>query len=216
MYGVKQTSFLEITRSLQKRKSMNQVTKKRIIETATDCFIKYGIKNTSMEQISDSLCISKRTLYQCFRSKRSLLEGCVLYRIEENKRQIEERNHTSGLESILFMNYVAYKLIVSVYPAFRRDIVKYEEVRDLLEKEYRAPLYEKCFEFFQKAKEEGAILKDAEFELAFLFFENSLLFLPANASNDIEQFTTYNYTLHTYLAGICTEQGRGQLKNISI
>ncbi len=49
--------------------------RRKIIETAADCFLKYGIKNTSMDFVSEVLHISKRTLYQFFPSKCDLLES---------------------------------------------------------------------------------------------------------------------------------------------
>ena len=49
--------------------------RRKIIETAADCFLKYGIKNTSMDFVSEVLHISKRTLYQFFPSKCDLLEA---------------------------------------------------------------------------------------------------------------------------------------------
>ena len=48
--------------------------RRKIIETAADCFLKYGIKNTTMDFVSEVLHISKRTLYQFFPSKCDLLE----------------------------------------------------------------------------------------------------------------------------------------------
>ena len=40
--------------------------RRKIIETAAECFLKYGIKSTSMDSVSEVLHISKRTLYQFF------------------------------------------------------------------------------------------------------------------------------------------------------
>lgn len=65
---------------------MNQNTlRRKIIEVAAGCFLKYGIKNTSMNFMSEILHISKRTLYQSFPSKRNLLKVCVTFRLEANR-----------------------------------------------------------------------------------------------------------------------------------
>ena len=46
----------------------NNMLRRRIIGAAAECFLKYGIKNTSMNFISEILHISKRTLYQSFQA----------------------------------------------------------------------------------------------------------------------------------------------------
>lgn len=47
---------------------MNQdLLRRKIIETAAKCFLKYGIKSTSMDLVSEVLHISKRTLYLFFK-----------------------------------------------------------------------------------------------------------------------------------------------------
>lgn len=196
---------------------MNQEVKRKIIETAAGCFLKYGIKSTSMSFISEVLRISKRTLYQFFPSKRELLEACVSYRIEKSRRLIEEKFDILGcLEAIVYLNYEAYALSEMIYPAFRKDIVNYVGALALFEDEYRAPLYRMCADLFDEAKREKLIQSESNFELAFLFFENTLFSASTDFRDEGGQAVTYSNAILTYLAGICTNEGRKQLKNISI
>lgn len=67
---------------------MNDV-KKKILTKSSELFVKQGVRKTSMDEISSSLSISKRTVYECFRSKEELLKICVLNRIEEYKNEVE-------------------------------------------------------------------------------------------------------------------------------
>ena len=121
---------------------MNQEVKTRIIVVATDCFRKYGIKNTSMECVASSVGISKRTLYQCFSSKRVLLAECVRICVEENREQIRRRIAGKGcMEAMVGMCHVVYGLLTSLYPAFRKDVVRYGEVLSLLRESYRTPFF---------------------------------------------------------------------------
>ena len=56
----------------------NNMLRRRIIGAAAECFLKYGIKNTSMNFISEILHISKRTLYRAhLKVKRDLLKACI-------------------------------------------------------------------------------------------------------------------------------------------
>ena len=52
--------------------------KERIIATATEAFTTKGIKSITMDDIAAALGISKRTLYEVFVDKESLLKDCIL------------------------------------------------------------------------------------------------------------------------------------------
>lgn len=51
--------------------------KERIIATATEAFTTKGIKSITMDDIAAALGISKRTLYEVFVDKESLLKDCI-------------------------------------------------------------------------------------------------------------------------------------------
>ena len=52
--------------------------RERIILAAVELFTTNGIKSITMDEIAASLGISKRTLYEVFPDKETLLEECIL------------------------------------------------------------------------------------------------------------------------------------------
>ncbi|MBP5328237.1 MAG: TetR/AcrR family transcriptional regulator [Bacteroidales bacterium] len=56
---------------------LNEEARKKIVETAIDMFNKYGCKSVTMDQIASTLHISKRTLYENFDNKETLLLECL-------------------------------------------------------------------------------------------------------------------------------------------
>lgn len=191
--------------------------RRKIIETAAECFLKYGIKNTSMNFVSEVLHISKRTLYQFFSGKNDLLEACVAFRLEASRKQIESLCEQScPIEAIVCMNYEAYAFSRMFYPAFRKDVIRYTGVLSLFEEEYRIPLCEICSELFDDAKRMRLMLPESNFELAFRFFENTLLAVPSASCDEGRQAEAYSNAILTYLAGICTDEGRKRLNNILV
>lgn len=52
--------------------------RERIITAATEAFTSKGIKSITMDDIAAALGISKRTLYEVFSDKESLLKECIL------------------------------------------------------------------------------------------------------------------------------------------
>ena len=54
------------------------VIKEQIMLTAFDLFSEHGIKNVSMDDIAHNASISKRTLYELFEDKETLLTECTV------------------------------------------------------------------------------------------------------------------------------------------
>ena len=195
----------------------HDLLRRKIIETAAGCFLKYGIKNTSMNFVSEVLHISKRTLYQFFPGKCDLLEACVAFRLERSRRLIERRcEQIDPIEAIICMNYGVYAFSRMFYPAFRKDVIRYTGVLALFDEAYRSPLCERCSKLFDDAKRRRLMLPESRFELAFHFFENTLLAVPSGSCDENRQAEAYSNAILTYLAGICTDEGRKRLNNILV
>ena len=59
------------------RQNVSMEPKQRILIKAHELFMQYGIRSVSMDDISNSLGMSKKTLYQYFSDKDELVEGVV-------------------------------------------------------------------------------------------------------------------------------------------
>lgn len=193
-----------------------RVLRRKIVRTASDYFHKNGIKATSMNSISEALHISKRTLYQVFGSKSELLKACVSFLIEKSRKQMEEKCRTlSCLESIVCLNYQTYAFSRVLSADFCREIVKYPESLALFSREYREPLHEKCASLFREARQKKLIQPESNFELAFMFFENTLLYTLFAPYEEPQRALTYGNAVLTYLTGICTAEGRKELHRMA-
>ena len=51
--------------------------RERIVDTALQSFVTHGIKSITMDDIAAALGISKRTLYEVFADKETLLMECL-------------------------------------------------------------------------------------------------------------------------------------------
>ena len=65
-------------------------TKDRIITHAATLFVNNGCKVITMDDIANSLGISKRTIYENFRDKEALLEACLHYFYEQGKMDVQQ------------------------------------------------------------------------------------------------------------------------------
>lgn len=65
-------------------------TKKRILEKATEQFMRYGIRSVSMDDIASLLGVSKKTIYQYFADKEELVDAVMQ---DEEKRTHADCSH---------------------------------------------------------------------------------------------------------------------------
>ena len=104
--------------------------KDRIVRAAEDCFVEYGIKGTTMERIAEKMHVSKRTLYEFFPDKASLLRDCLKERMESSLAALRAEIAASGsLESILRINDSVFAFFELPGPAVRREFARSVSVR---------------------------------------------------------------------------------------
>jgi plasmid maintenance system antidote protein VapI len=53
--------------------------KNSILQKASDIFLKYGFKSVTMDDIANSLAISKKTIYKFFKNKEELVDETIAY-----------------------------------------------------------------------------------------------------------------------------------------
>lgn len=51
--------------------------KKKIITKATELFLSIGFKSVTMDDLAQSMGISKKTIYQYFENKNQLISSCT-------------------------------------------------------------------------------------------------------------------------------------------
>ena len=61
---------------------------------------------------------------------------------------------------------------------------------------------------FREAQQKKLIQPESNFELAFMFFENTLLYALFAPYEEPKRALTYSNAVLTYLAGVCTAEGR--------
>lgn len=65
-------------------------TKENILIQAEAFFLKYGFRNVTMDDLCKEMGISKKTLYQFFQTKDSLVEACILGFMEKEVIKVQQ------------------------------------------------------------------------------------------------------------------------------
>ncbi|MGM0573439.1 MAG: TetR/AcrR family transcriptional regulator [Bacteroidota bacterium] len=189
------------------------VVQTRIVTQASEMFLRNGIRSVTMNDIAESLGISKRTLYEHFSNKEALLSQCIDYIHAENLA-IRRQQHLDANNTVDFIHrHFRYALerINSTHPNFINELYKYHPK---IWNTKIAPLMEERETFtrqlIQDGIEEGYFLSDTNPEIA-----TKLLYAQVDMISDLERFPPERFTRHelirhitiSFIRGLATEKG---------
>ena len=189
--------------------------KERIIATATEAFTTKGIKSITMDDIAAALGISKRTLYEVFVDKESLLKDCILTVQAERDRYLQEVYEQSHnvLEEILAVFQKSIEMFHKTNKRFFEDIKKYPKVYNMM-KERSESDSEKTMSFFMLGVEQGIFRSDVNFAIVNLLVREQFdVLLNTDVCNEYSFIEVYESIMFTYIRGISTEKGAKVLED---
>ncbi len=183
--------------------------RKKIIISATNAFSKNGIKVITMDDIAASLSISKRTLYEIFSDKESLLRECILAEQAQMSSFINEIMEKA--ENVLEVILVCYQKSIERFhrtnKQFYEDIKKYPKVYALL-KNYRERDTDSTVEFFKMGVKQGIFRSDINFAIVNLLVHEQIdILMNTDICKDYSFIEVYESIMFTYLRGISTDKG---------
>ena len=192
--------------------------RERIIEKAMQEFSMHGIRAVKMDDLAADLGISKRTLYEIFKDKETLLlEGIKEYynRKREYLFDYAEENH-DVMEIVLESYRMKVEEVRSVNPAFYQDLIKYPKVTRFM-KESQEASRTAFLDFMNRGVEDGYFRKDVNYQLVPHIFDalgqhvlnNSLL-----QQYSVEEL--YSNFFLIALRGFCTDKGQRAIDKLII
>ena len=184
-----------------------------IVRRATQMFLEQGVKEVRMDDIAHELAMSKRTLYEAFADKRSLLEVCLAYNIEQMNEAMRElvARANNVVEEIFLMVRGAYRRNQQ-YRVFMHSMAKYYP--DILEpyKERQSRAGSALFHsLLQRGLGEGVFKADMNVDLAETIFAMTLNGLISSAQLNLPSGVTMqdavSYFIVNFFRGLATEKG---------
>lgn len=191
----------------------------RILEVAMQDIIQRGIRAVKMDDIAGSLGISKRTLYEIFPNKESLLlEGIRLKQAmgeEEMAKYVTEKNPNT-MDIIMKFYHMQMEELSSLPLTFITEISRYPLVTDFLRKKHQKS-EENANRFFQRGVKEGYFRSDVDYELISRLGEGM-------TQNAIARQLYFQYEpqyifrniIFLFLRGFCTQKGLEYIDNTLI
>ncbi len=187
-------------------------TRIRILKTAGMLFSKLGIRAITMDTIAQELGISKRTIYEFFTDKDTLLEQAIIEGLKLHKEQILSQIDEADNVIYAIINFVRshHKIMSKINPLFFVDLQKYHPIvfKRINEKgELRDYRISKTL--LEKGVKDGTFINDLNIELSNKFFHAVMDFCKPDG--DIGEKYQIKDIAHTiflpYLRGICTPKG---------
>ncbi len=183
--------------------------KDKILEAAMRAFAQRGIRAVKMDDVASELSISKRTVYEIFNNKESLLfEGMKKYYAE---RQALAREETSQCENVMEIMVAIYRMKVEEFrqtnPLFFVDLVKYPKVSRFLNQQNQQ-MRKDLLKFMERGIYEGYFREDINYELAGRLFDALGKYVMVNQlyrQYSIEEI--FQNLIFVSMRGLCTDKG---------
>ena len=188
---------------------MDNERKEYILKEALGYFLKYGVKNFTMDDIAEELSVSKKTLYQLFTNKENLLFEVVDELWQKFLKEVAEINQQqlNPLEKIISIYQLTIATIRSIDPIFVHSLQKYQSKVMQSFQRYRNYFRDDLIhKLLQLAKEEKLIHPEMDIELFIqINFENvdQRLWNDTNLSQYSEE-KILKYLITYRLKGIAT------------
>lgn len=186
----------------------------RIVKKAHELFMRYGIRSVSMDEVASQLGMSKKTIYQFYADKDSLVEDVIDIELHESECTcINHKAHSSNAIDEIFMAMdMMQELLSRMNPSVIFDMEKYHPNAFKKYSEFKNKfLYAMIKQNLEKGKEEGLYRAEVNTEImtrfrlasTFLVFNPELFPLGKHSLATVIIETTDNF-----LCGLATAKGQ--------
>lgn len=185
----------------------------KILDTALKLFVEKGIRAVKMDDIANSISISKRTLYETFDNKEELLIECVKRAAEIRKKELDDYSKTgaSVMDVILHAFSIKLKEMGLVNPLFYAELERYPKLLEHFDCHHSE--HQRLFvDFLMRGVNEGFFRPDLNYDFV-------AQLVDANNRYVMQNKLYMKYSMHTVilngasvmLRGICTRKGMEEL-----
>ena len=187
--------------------------KSRILEKGAQLFFRYGVKSVTMDAIAAELGISKKTIYQHFPDKDSMVLEVVQSFIEQDSMKWEalDKMYSNVIEKMFKSFEMVKDMLTQMNPRLLFEIQKYfPNAFKLFTEHGEKCIHKNLIADFKKGAQFGYFRKDIDFELLarLRMAEVDLAFNPDfYPNNKLSLYETQLTLMDIFMRGILTEKG---------
>ena len=163
-------------------KKQDYAVRKRILTTARNIFFRFGYSKATMDELAIELHMSKKTLYQFFKSKQLLLESVIYDFFQEFHDKInqiiKDKNNNSGLGVLKkFMSLVQLQISQFNIYAFEDIRKNNPEAWQIINRLREKMINSELRELLKQGKKEGTVRKDIDLDIIVLVILNTVQYI---------------------------------------
>lgn len=189
------------------------IKKQQILLQASDLFMTNGFKSITMDDIAKKLIISKRTLYEVFKSKKALVLSIVQNHIDIQLAQLDklEKSNNNAIDNMIQSSNFIFKMHGKMRPSALFDLKKfYPSIWTIIDKFHSNIIKKKIELNLTLGIEQGLYRKSINPEIISELYTIQLqLFSTKTKTNkgktDIEELLDQFFEYHLY--GILSPSG---------
>lgn len=192
-------------------------TQKRILEEAIRLYLKFGARRVTMDDIANSLAISKKTIYQYFKDKDEIVAMAIKGILVKEESEIEKLigNAENAIEGFIRVSEYFRKIVRSINPTLLYDLEKYYPNAWAAYSEHQEHCHLTSLKnMLERGKKEGVFRKDIDVEVMALMRVNQVQLGFDQKVFPIHKFdlaeVQYQLIMH-FMYGIATLEGAQQL-----
>lgn len=191
----------------------------KLLERSRDLFLKYGIRNITMDKLSADLGISKKTLYRTIPNKSALIEKIVSSFLEEQKLEIQavKPNTKNAIEEMHLMAEKAIVHIRRMLPNVTFELQKYyPESWQLIENHNIGFLQEVIKENLKRGISEGLYRSDLNLDIIPIFYASKIAVVVDSSlyqQYGYRQDTVFKEFVLYHLHGVVSNKGKDLINN---
>ena len=183
--------------------------REKIPEVAMRLFTERGINSVRMDDVAQTMGISKRTIYELYNKKEDLLFEVVVKHFKQRLDVMELV--TSRCNNVMEILLEVYRMKVADFkntnPLFFTEMVKYPELQHFLI-EQNDHMRENSLLFIQRGVDEGYFRSDLDYQMAVLQFDAMGQYVMEKElykQYSIEDI--FRNLVFVSLRGLCTDKG---------
>lgn len=194
--------------------------KKQIIQKAISLFVEYGFKSVTMDDISEQLGVSKKTLYKYFGSKTELVKVAtseIFNTISSSIDDLREKKH-DPIEETLAIKKQVMRHLKNEKSSPQYQLQKYyPQIFKSLKNKQWDKMYDCCVENLNRGIKEGFYRQDIDTEVVFRLYYHGMNLLKDQNVFSIQKFSNQNiqdHFLEYHIRGIASEKGLNRLEKL--
>lgn len=189
-------------------------TREKILAKASEMLLSLGIRNVTMDLLSESLGMSKRTIYEHFRNKEELvIESIHFIIVENNKELLEIIESSENVVEAIYLITLRQEQYRREFPKdFVEDIKKYFPLvqASFFSNKDRLKQFSASYTLLEKGLKEEIFCKDLRIDLVDNFIHEIISMI--HTSDRIRLLKPSDREVACsifipYLKGICTAKG---------